>query len=132
MTLSRVEVITSVERRRRWPRAEKERLVALSLAPGTSASQIARSAGLHVSQLFRWRKQLCERIAPEAPVFLPVRIDTPADEPAACAPDAPPRKRPSRRAGRIEIELVSGDRVHVEGTVDSRALREVVAALRAR
>ena len=67
MTLSRVEVITSVERRRRWPQAEKERLVALSLAPGTSASQIARSAGLHVSQLFRWRKQLCERIAPEAP-----------------------------------------------------------------
>lgn len=132
MTTSRVEVITSVERRRRWPQAEKERLVALSLAPGTSASQIARSAGLHVSQLFRWRKQLCERIAPEAPAFLPVRIETPADEPAACAPDAPPRKRPTRRAGRIEIELVSGDRVHVEGAVDSRALREVVAVLRAR
>lgn len=100
MTPSRVEVITSVERRRRWPQAEKERLVALSLAPGTSTSQIARSAGLHVSQLFRWRKQLCERIAPEAPAFLPVRVETPVDEPAACAPAAPPRKRPSRRAGR--------------------------------
>ncbi|MEP9357085.1 transposase, partial [Xanthobacter sp. KR7-65] len=61
MTLSRVEVITSVERRRRWPRAEKERLVALALEPGASASEIARSAGVHVSQLFRWRKQLCER-----------------------------------------------------------------------
>lgn len=34
MTLSRVEVITSVERRRRWPQAEKERLVALALEPG--------------------------------------------------------------------------------------------------
>ncbi|GJE03763.1 transposase [Methylobacterium isbiliense] len=42
MTPSRVEVITAVERRRRWPQAEKERLVALSLEPGTSASQIAR------------------------------------------------------------------------------------------
>src|SRR4051794_27958790 len=61
MTTSRVEEITSGERRRRWPRAEKERLVALSLEPGTSASQIARSAGLHVSQFFRWRKQLCEQ-----------------------------------------------------------------------
>ena len=67
MTMSRVEVITSVERRRHWPRAEKERLVGLSLEPGASVSDIARSAGLHVSQLFRWRKQLCERIAPEGP-----------------------------------------------------------------
>jgi transposase len=61
MTLSRVEVITSVERRRRWPRADKERLVALALEPGASASEIARSAGVHVSQLFRWRKQLLDR-----------------------------------------------------------------------
>src|SRR3954467_1814958 len=114
MTTSRVEVITSVERRRRWSQAEKERLVALSLEPGASASQIARSAGLHVSQLFRWRKRLCVRIAPEAPAFLPVMIETPADEPAACAHDAPPRRRPARRTGRIEVELVSGDRVRLE------------------
>ena len=53
MTPSRVEVITAVERRRRWPQAEKERLVALSLEPGTSASQIARSAGLHVMRPVR-------------------------------------------------------------------------------
>lgn len=39
MTLSEVEVITSVERRRRWPHAEKERLVALALEPRTSASR---------------------------------------------------------------------------------------------
>jgi transposase-like protein len=79
MTTSRVEVITSVERRRRWPQAEKERLVALSLEPGACASEIARSAGLHVSQLFRWRKRLCERIAPDAPTFLPVMVEPSAD-----------------------------------------------------
>lgn len=38
--------------------AEKERLVALALEPRASASEIARSAGLDASQLFRWRKQL--------------------------------------------------------------------------
>lgn len=85
MTLSRVEVITSVERRRRWPRAEKERLVALALEPGASASEIARSAGLHVSQLFRWRKQLCERVTPQPPTFLPVTIE-PAGEGARVTP----------------------------------------------
>jgi transposase len=55
-----VEVITSVQRRRRWSRAEKERIVAAALAPDASASEVARAAGIHVSQLFRWRQQLCE------------------------------------------------------------------------
>lgn len=131
MTLSRVEVITSVERRRRWPRAEKERLVALALEPGASASEIARSAGVHVSQLFRWRKQLCERVTPQLPAFLPVIVEPPADP--VSAPDEPlPRKRKARRESRIEIELASGDRLRLEGEVDGRTLRAAIAALRAR
>jgi transposase len=60
MTVVRGEVITSVEHRRRWSR-EKERLVAASLEPGVPVSDLARAAGIHVSQLFRWRKELCER-----------------------------------------------------------------------
>lgn len=42
-----VEVITSMQRRRRWPRAEKERIVAAALEPGAVASEVARSAGVH-------------------------------------------------------------------------------------
>jgi transposase-like protein len=56
-----VEVITSVQRRRRWSRAEKERIVAATMEPGAVASEIARAVGIHTSQLFRWRQQLCER-----------------------------------------------------------------------
>ena len=56
-----VEVITSVERRRYWSRAEKERIVAAAMEPGAVASEVARAAGIHTSQLFRWRQQLCER-----------------------------------------------------------------------
>ncbi|SMG56751.1 transposase, partial [Paracoccus sp. J56] len=48
MTMPRVEVITSVERRRRWSREEKERLVVASFEPGVTASEVARSAGIHV------------------------------------------------------------------------------------
>lgn len=58
MTKHPIEVITSVERRRRWSREEKEQLVAACLEPGAVLSEIARSAGIHVSQLFRWRKEL--------------------------------------------------------------------------
>ncbi|MQX93798.1 transposase [Sinorhizobium meliloti] len=47
MTKQLVEVITSVERRPRWSREEKERLVAATLEPNASVSEIARSAGIH-------------------------------------------------------------------------------------
>jgi len=40
MTISRAEVITSVERRRRWSQDEKERLVAASLEPGATVSEV--------------------------------------------------------------------------------------------
>src|SRR5205807_9632285 len=61
MTNAQVEVITSVQRRRRWSLAEKERIVAAAIAPGAVASEVARVAGIHVSQLFRWRQELCGR-----------------------------------------------------------------------
>jgi Transposase len=40
--MTAVEVITSVERRRRWSRDEKLRIVAESSRPGRTASQVAR------------------------------------------------------------------------------------------
>lgn len=59
MTKHPIEVITSVERRRRWSREDKERFVAACFEPDAVISEIARAAGIHVSQLFRWRKELC-------------------------------------------------------------------------
>ena len=48
----RVEVITSVQRRRRWSVAEKVRLVEEAMQPGMSVSYVARQAGISPSQLF--------------------------------------------------------------------------------
>jgi transposase-like protein len=73
MTKTQVEVITSVQRRRRWSRAEKERIVAAALEPGAVASEVAREAGIHTSQLFRWRQQLCKR-TPVPAAFNPVAV----------------------------------------------------------
>ena len=41
----RVEVITSVQRRRRWPTAEKIRLVEETMQPGMSVSYVAPASG---------------------------------------------------------------------------------------
>jgi transposase len=114
MTSGRVEVITSVERRRRWSAAEKRRLVAATLAPGASVSTIAREAGVHPSQLWGWRRQM--RAA--APVqFTPVRVAEEAPSTAARA-----------SAGTIEIEL-SGARLRITGAADAATLTAVLAAL---
>src|SRR3974377_147745 len=53
-----VEVITSVERRRRWSREEKRRIVAESARPYRTVSQVARAHGIAPGQLFTWRRQL--------------------------------------------------------------------------
>jgi transposase len=116
MTNKQVEVITSVERRRRWSAVEKERLVAASLQPGAVVSALAREAGLHPSQLYGWRRQLCARR--EAPSgFTAVRIA------------AEPETGLAATCGTIEIELAGGTRVRIAGAADPAAVAAVMAAL---
>src|SRR5215510_3649395 len=119
MTKMQVEVITSVQRRRRWSRAEKEQIVAAALEPGAVASEVARAAGIHTSQLFRWRQQLCEQV--QTPVaFNPVAI---APEPGT-APKPPPEQ-----AGTVEIEFAAGGRMRITGSVDASTVSALVKAL---
>jgi transposase len=130
MTISRAEVITWVERRRRWSRDEKERLVAASLEPRASVSEVARAAGLHVSQLFRWRKELCKQAEASVAPFVPVEIglSVPPRE-VAEAPLATTSERRRKSQGIIEIDLGTGPRIRVDGDVDGDALRRVLDAL---
>jgi transposase len=95
MTKGRVEIITSVQRRRRWSPAEKRQLVATTLVPGGSLSAVAREAGIHPGQLYGSRRQLRASL----PVgFAPVRI----------APEASPSGLADR--GTIKIEFATGGR----------------------
>jgi transposase len=55
---SRVEVVTSVQRRRRWAPAEKKVMVEETYAPGMSLSAVARKHGIPPSQLFYWRRRM--------------------------------------------------------------------------
>jgi transposase len=119
MTNGQVEVITSVQRRRRWSRAEKERIVAASLEPGAVASEVARAAGIHSSQLFRWRQQLCERTA-RAPGFAAVTV---AAQPGLVGSPVSPG------AGAIEIEFAEGTRLRISGTVEAKVVSAVLMGL---
>jgi len=120
MTKAQVEVITSVQRRRRWSRAEKERIVAAALAPGAVASEVAREAGIHTSQLFRWRQELCLPTS-SPPAFSPVAV---LPEPASSSPPAS-----SPPAGVIEIELPTGGRMRITGVVEAATVSALMKAL---
>ena len=123
MTKTPVEVITSVQRRRRWPRAEKERIVAAAMEPDAGASEVARAAGIHTSQLFRWRQQLCQR-SQVAAAFNPVALVALTPEPAAAS--APPA---AERAGVIEIEFATGGRMRITGAVDAPTVTALMKTL---
>jgi transposase len=117
--MNRIEVITSVERRRRWSRAEKERWVGALEEPGAVAAEIARAAGVDRSLLYRWRQQLAA--SREAPCFVPVAI-------ADAAPERVAELSPSS-AITITIEFSGGVRLKVEGAPDVGTLTRVIDAL---
>jgi transposase len=116
MTKSQVEIITSVQRRRRWNAAEKERLVAASLEPGVGVSAVAREAGIHPSQLYGWRRQLCVRQQARSG-FAAVRI----------APNTASAELPGPAT--IDIEFASETRMRISGPVDAATLSAAIAAL---
>ena len=76
-----MEIITGVERRRRWSLEEKLRIVAETEQPGSGIAEIARRYEISRGLLWNWRSQVRRgALSPEPPpVFLPVRtISDPA------------------------------------------------------
>src|SRR5215207_7730999 len=123
--MPRVEVITSVERRRNWSREEKQRLVAESWRAGRTASQVARENEIAPGQLFTWRRQFLAEatgVAIQDGGFVPVQI--------AAAPPATDGSElsASRVETRIEIRLPNGVVIGVGCDVEIEALRRVLAA----
>src|SRR4051812_18105166 len=57
---NRVEIITSVQRRRRWTAPEKVRMVEETFEPGMTVSLVARRHGVAPNQLFTWRRLVAQ------------------------------------------------------------------------
>jgi transposase len=117
----RIEVITGVERRRRWSEDDKARIVAESLEPGVVVADVARRYGIHRNQLYGWRSAFGVQPAKteagrEAPGFVPVTV----------VPEAP---EGSVSSAAIEIVIRSFS-VRLTGTVDATALRQVLEVVR--
>ena len=60
-TRTRLEVVTSVQRRRRWTPEQKLEIVKQTNEPGRYVSMVARQFGITEAQLFQWRKAYIQR-----------------------------------------------------------------------
>ena len=132
----RIEVITGVERRRKWSAQEKAAIVAESLAEGAVVSEVARRHGLNPQQVFGWRARLRDAVkgvAPSSdatPAFVPAIVE---DEPPSPAAPALPAVMAMGASGVAPIEIaLGGVIVRVRGEADPRALTTVLKALRGR
>jgi transposase len=121
MTETQAEIVTSVRQRRRWSRAEKERIVAAAMEPGAVASTVAREAGIQASQLFRWRRQLHG-----ARRFASLTLEVPTD---AAPTDAAPITAVPMAPGVIEVAFTTGARLRICGPVDASIVAAVMQAL---
>src|SRR5580658_3594358 len=79
----RGEVLSGPERRRRWSTEEKLRVLAQSMAAGSSVSLVCRTHGISSGQLYTWRKQFRTG---ELTGFAPVAVMTQTPETALPAP----------------------------------------------
>jgi transposase len=120
-TFRRMEVISGVARRRRWPRSEKARIVAETYAPGASATAVAVRHGLHRNQIFAWRRQLRNRAAlvGQAPEFVPVMLASVTGSGSVGA----------GQGGRIEV-IAGGITIRLGTGFDDGDLRRVLQIVR--
>ena len=131
-----LEIISDVERRRRWSDADKLRIVAEADEAGAKVAEVARRHEISRSILWTWRKQArAGRLAmSDPPGFLPVVVDAvsamdmAASEPSAASlqADAPPP--PDHRA--ITITLANGTRLEISAALSLPALSCIIGALR--
>ena len=130
-----MEIITGVERRRRWRLEEKLRIVAETEQPGSGIAEIARRYEISRGLLWNWRSLVRRGVLRPEPqaVFVPVQVisERPTTEPtkraelpALTGPDAAVADR------RIEITLPDGTSIRVGQEISLATLRRVVTVLR--
>jgi len=152
--MRRMEVITRVERRRRYSDEERAAVLAQCDEPGATMVGVSRQLGISASLIHGWRKTLreAERIASEPLQFVTYGMVADAVPPESVVALAPPmpvehksaaparkvtpardelvRPHPGSRPGGIDINLPTGVRLMVDSYVNEKALARVLRALR--
>ena len=135
----RVEVLTGPTRRRRWSASEKGRIVAETMAPGATVTEVARRWQICPQQVWGWRREARtgDLVLPsEASIailstFVPIVTATTRAS-AGKGTVEPGTSRLARTASAPTIEIkLAGAVVRVAIGMDGTLLTEVLRAVRA-
>lgn len=119
-----VDLRVDTRGRKRRSVAEKLSIVQLTMEPGASVAEIARTHGVNANQVFKWRRLFAKGQLSEArsTALLPVTITTDLEK--------PDRATEASSTGAIHIELPGRAVLTVESGADPRLLRCVLESLR--
>jgi transposase len=129
------EIVSRVERRRKWSSEEKVKILTEALEPGATVSAVADRNGVSRSQVYAWKRLAQSGGIPgislngeQKPLFAPVRIEAALPLPAP-AVAVPTTKCLQGRPCAIEIALTNGRIVRVDESIEPVTLGRLVAAL---
>ena len=130
-----MEIITGVERRRRWSAAEKLRIVAETEQSGAGIAEIARRYEISRGLLWNWRSLVRRGVLRPEPqaVFVPLQVisePSSAERPRRTEPPAVTGPDAAVADSRIEITLADGASIRIGHDVSLAMLRRVVTVLR--
>jgi len=111
--MSRVEVLSGPERRRRWSAEQKRSIVAEAFSPGASVCEVARRRDVVSGQIYRWRRDLRDVATGFAEVVV--------------APE--PSMKATGGVAAVEIEFSGDIRVRIAASVPAELARAVIKAL---
>ena len=101
-----IEVIASVEGRRRWSPADKKIIVQETYEPGQTVSSVARKHGSAPNQLFYWRRRM--------------------EDGALTAVGSEERVVPESQVRELEAKVRRIERILGQKTVDIEILKEAI------
>ena len=110
---------------------DKARIIAETLEPNAIISEVARRYGLRPQQVFAWRREARKQAASvqqDSPAFVPAVVAAP--EPVARHPSKQRKRKATRDAGVIELEI-DGIAMRVGRGADAKTVTAVIRALKA-
>ena len=121
-----MEILRGIERRRRWSAEDKARIVSEAAMPGAVLAAVARRYEISPSLLWGWRRDARAGKGDDGSGagFLPVRVV------AEGVGQASPCREPVAAGRWLEIRLVNGTMIQVEGVADAVLLAAAIAAVR--
>ncbi|WP_022727560.1 IS66-like element accessory protein TnpA [Fodinicurvata sediminis] len=112
----RQEILTGVERRRRWSLEQKQEILAAVGVDGATVADVARRYDITRQHIYQWRRELRQKglLADSRPQFL--AVDLAPEDPGADAGGA----------GLVEIGLCNGRRLRLAGDAPEAVVRRMI------